>query len=112
MTQLALTLPEARARRDAGMQIAADHAEAVSAGFAEEAFAALVIYARCNGTFTAERFRHESRLSIPTTGKALGPVFRRAAREGVIEKGGFAISQDRHLSPAVLWNSLVYRSAA
>lgn len=112
MTQLALTLPEARARRDAGMQTAADHAEAVVSGWADEAYETLVHFARSHGSFTSEKFRAVTGLPIPTTAKALGHVFRRAAREGVIEKGGYVQSAERHCSPIPLWNSLVYRSAA
>lgn len=112
MNQIALTLPEARARRDAGMAQALDHAESVDAGWAEAAFGALVQYALTHGSFTSEQFRAGSKLDIPTTAKALGPVFRRAARERVIEKGGYVQSTERHCSPIPLWHSLVLEHAA
>lgn len=107
MSQFALNFDQARAQRDAGMQLAADHAASEDPGWADKAYDALVSYARAHRAFTSEEFRSGSGVKSPTTPKALGPIFRRAARDGVIEKGGFAIAKERHLSPCVLWHSLV-----
>ena len=106
------TIEAARDARDIGMQQALDHAERVQPDWKREAYAALVAFAESHAQFTSEDFRAGSSVSSPTTPKAFGPVFKRAARAGVIVKRGFTTAKERHLSPCPLWESLVYREAA
>lgn len=103
--QFQLPLAEARRARDAGMQLASDHAEGVEPGWSAACYRVLCDFARQTGQFTSEHFRsHLARIGFPVpVPKALGPVLRRAAKAGVIVKLGFGIAKDRHLSPTVLW---------
>lgn len=95
-----------------GIRRSADHAEAVEPGWAGRAYALLREYAdSCWGDeftrhdFTSEDFRKfladiDFPVAVP---KALGAVFKKAARNRVIERAGFAPSKDRHCSPTILW---------
>jgi hypothetical protein len=94
--------------RDRGIQAAIDHAESVSPGWGDAAYEALVEFARGHECFTSEQFRAQSKVTAPTTPKAFGSIFRKAARNGVIVKHGYAIAEQRHLSPCPLWASLIF----
>lgn len=97
----------ALAARDEGIRQSADHAEDVSPGFGEAAYTALTIYAGMAGEFTSADFRAYLKsvgLSCEVP-KALGAVFLRAARAGVIEKVGYAKSAERHASPCPIWRA-------
>jgi hypothetical protein len=101
----------ARNRANAGMALAADHAEAVSPGWADEAYAALRSFAMQHQRFTSYDFRRACLIDPPTTAKAFGAVFQRAARAGLIVKIGYDSHPERHLSPTVLWGSNIYGMA-
>lgn len=106
-----LAIDFARAQADEGMLRASLHAEQSQPGWLEIAYQALVDHARDHERFTSYEFRKASRLTFPTTPKALGSVFKRAAKEGIIERVGFAQDPDRHDSPAPVWRSRIYRPA-
>lgn len=110
--QLELDYTAARAARDNGMRRALEHAEREHDGWKHEAYEALVAYARTHREFTSEQFRADTGMQSPTTPKAFGAVFQRAARAGVITKRGFAIAKERHLSPCPLWESQIFAGAA
>lgn len=108
MNQLALTMPEAREFRDEGMRLSADHAESIEPGWSESAYRVLTDYARGRASFTSEDYRdHLAGIGFPVpVPKALGGVFQKAAKRGVIRRIGFGISRERHLSPCPLWSGV------
>lgn len=97
------------ARRDAGIQRAADHAEREAPGWGEGAVAFVQWYARHNREFLAEDVI-ESYIRVglpePPDGRAWGAVIRRAAKLGAIQKAGYRPARSSNLSPKVLWRSL------
>lgn len=101
-----MELPAARSSRDRGITESRDHAESVESGWGESAYRVLADYARASaGEWTSEDFRaHLNAIGFPVpVPKALGAVFQRAARVGLIRRVGFGISKQRHLSPCPLW---------
>lgn len=101
-----LSISFAKAARDEGMQRAADHANRAIPGWGDLALQFLRLYALRHAEFTSEQVRHAADdwgLIAPPTAKAWGQVYRRAAREGVIEKAGYAVALERHYSPCPLW---------
>jgi hypothetical protein len=109
MQQTALDFTAARARRDVGMQRAVDHADRVTDGWREIAISHVDDYARKRDTFLAEDVIAASagKVPEPPTRKAWGAVIQRAAREGIIEKIGFAPAKTSNCSPKVLWRSRI-----
>lgn len=108
MEQTALDFTAARARRDVGMQRAVDHADRVTDGWREIARAHVEEFARKHSTFLAEDVIAAARdVPEPPTRKAWGAVIQRAAREGIIEKIGFAPAKTSNCSPKVLWRSRI-----
>lgn len=112
MQQVSIDYDAPRAARNAGMATAGEHAEKVSPGWLDDAYAALKEYARTHQRFTSYDFRRAGMIESPTTDKAFGPVFQRAARAGLILKWGYASHPERHLSPTVVWVSNLYGMAA
>lgn len=109
--QLTIDFAEARAARDAGMSKALRHAERIDDEWPDAALGFLYRYARAHEHFISEEATAEAeRLGYgsPADGRAWGGVFKRAAREGIIQRAGFGISKRRHLSPTPLWRSLVF----
>ncbi len=109
MDQLEMTLPEKAAQlAEEGIQRSRRHAEAVEPGWTDRAYSLLESFCRFQGTkpFTSEDFRLYARskgfeIAVP---KALGAVFKRAARNQVIERSpilGKAFA--RHGSPCPVW---------
>lgn len=98
--QLALRL------RDDGIRESAAHAEDLASGWGASAYRVLCDYARGRAEqFTSEDFRDflaGIKFPVPVP-KALGAVFQKAARAGVIKRVGFGTSKHRHLSPCPLW---------
>jgi len=88
------SMDEARARRDAGMASALDHAEQDAPGWGEQCFSLLRTYAAMqHHDFTIETFRawaHAHGLPMPPESRAFGPVTQRAIRESVIVRTGYA----------------------
>ena len=99
-----MSTPQAQAARDAGIQRAVDHAEAVVPGWVDQAYFALVDFLTVNPrhrgvSFTSEQVReHADKLGVPapTHLRAWGGVFRRAARDSVIVKAGITESKAAH----------------
>ncbi len=93
-----------------GMSQSAAHAEAVDDGFHERAYGLLTAFCRLQATqpFTSEDFRlYAHREDFPiAVPKALGAVFKRAAKNGLIRRDGFGKAFSRHGSPCPLWRSV------
>ncbi|MRR49352.1 MAG: hypothetical protein EG825_00310 [Rhodocyclaceae bacterium] len=105
MQQTAIDFTAATVARDIGMAAAVGHADRVSAGWSEEAYAALCRYAAQAKQFTSYDFRSAVRglIESPPTDKAYGAVFLKAARAGVIRRVGYAQHPERHCSPTPVW---------
>lgn len=104
MNQLAIDF--VRARRDDGIQRAADHAgdqwRRGARGYLLEFLSSQP------GPFLAEDARAfaESRgFAHPPDGRAWGVVFQSAARAGLIVKIGYAPAKSSNLSPKVQWRA-------
>jgi hypothetical protein len=93
--------------RDEGMRRVAE----ADPAFQQEAYHYLRFYARRHAEFIAEEGTEAASAMglVPHDGKAWGPVFSRASREGLIRQIGYGRSLRRHLSPTVLWRSRMYR---
>lgn len=104
MTQLALSWEAA----ERGIRSSADHAEEIESGWGESAYRLLCEFAvKHQGTFTSLDFRcflHSRAFPVPVP-KALGAVFKNAARAKVIKRVGFVPSVERHGSPVPLWEA-------
>lgn len=105
----------ARAERDTGMQTALDHAQADLPEWGGLALAYLRNYAETHDRFPAWFATGAANLtrSVPVrSGKAWGSIFVRAQRLGWIVKDGFRPDPLRHMNPAPVWRSLLFRMAA
>ena len=105
MSQLAIDFEAARQARDEGMTRALDRAERNQPTWGGLAFQYICNYARTTPQFVSEDVTEAAKawgLIQPEDGRAWGQPFRRAAKEGVIEKIGFGIAKNRHLSPTPL----------
>lgn len=109
-----LTLDIARAARDEGIERATDHANDVEPGWPASCYRVLEVYAGHTAEFNSMAFReHLARIKFPVpVPKALGGVFKKAARAGLLRKVGFDQHPERHCSPTPRWQSLVCRKAA
>ena len=68
-------------------------------------------YSKANRRFISEECTHAARAAGITPlddPRAWGSVFRRAAQDGIIRRAGYRESPLRHLSPTILWESLLY----
>ena len=104
-----MSSPEARAARDRGMAMAADHAERVTPGWGEEAYSVLLDFLTkppaCTDAFTSEHVReHGAALALaePPHRRAWGPIFQRAAKAGMIEKAGFTTARAANVHCAII----------
>ena len=100
----------ARVLRDAGMEMAANHADAVVDGWSDRAYAFLVDYVGANKSrrFMAEDVRvaaEETGFPIPPDNLAWGAVVARAARKKLIKRIGYGpqASATCHCSPKSIW---------
>lgn len=103
MDQLAI---DYTARRDSGIQRAADHAGTRWNRLARGYLLEFVSRLQIGHDFLAENFREfaEDRgLEPPPDGRAYGHVLRSAARDLLIRKVGYAPAKSSNLSPKVLW---------
>lgn len=97
-----------RGERDTGMERASNHAEALDDGWSDRAYATLKRFCIYRGSmpFTSEDFRIFCRdigFVIPVP-KALGNVFTRARKAGLIRRRlENGTSFQRHGSPCPLW---------
>lgn len=110
--QLSIDYESARRERDAGMSRALSHAERVNDGWSDVALAKLTIYARTHAQFTSYDFRQAYTGPESPTPKAFGPVFLKAAKQGVIQRVGYQPHPERHCSPTPAWRSLICAEAA
>lgn len=109
MQQIALTLDQARDRRDAGMARATERNERKNGGWGTLALAAVVEYIKGlppKATFTMEdvRLGVEDKLAAPTDRRAWGSVTQTAIRSLYIEATGlFAPAVSSNASPKPLY---------
>lgn len=113
MSQLAInfTLPAARKQRDIGIQRAVDHAETDAPGWTQIAYLFLVRYAREHERFQCWMCNQESKsggVPIPANEKAWAAPIRKALKEGIIVKDGFAPNPKRHATDAPVYRSRVF----
>lgn len=98
---------EARARRDEGMQRAADHANAVESEWTGQALGHLIAFAtEVRRPFLIEEARawaESHGCPNPPTPKAWGPVTKNAERKGRIAKCGSAPANSSNRSLKHLW---------
>ncbi len=100
---------DAAARRDIGMDLAADKADRDSEDWSINADKAVAAFVKLNPgrQFLGEDLREWAEstglVDAPENGRAWGSVFRRAAIAGVIVKIGYAPSRSSNLSPKTLW---------
>lgn len=104
-----LTIEDAIARRDLGIERSADHAERVADGWKARARGYLLEFLATNpGEFLGEQMREFAELrgmDFPPDGRAWGAVLQSAARAGLIVKRGYAPARSSNLSPKVLWRA-------
>lgn len=92
--QYAIDFDAAKARRDAGMASALDHAESDEPGWGDHCLALLRQFACLQAEpFTCEAFRawaYTRGLATPPEERAFGPVTQKAIRGGFIARVGYA----------------------
>lgn len=108
MNQLAIDLTAARAGRDQGMAKSLGHAESVEPGWGDIAYSIMERYlSKCHGakitSYHFIRWYEGTVYPQPPTPKAFGPIFTKAARNGLIRKVGYQPHPLRHNSPTVTW---------
>lgn len=94
--------------RDIGMQRAIDHANAVHANWAEDAYAFLIVFvASHQSEFLAEDVIGSSVGIVPNPPdtRAWGSVIVRAKKEGIIRSNGFRAVKNKqaHNRPSTVW---------
>lgn len=102
----------ALAEREAGMKLAADHAEENCRGWGDRAYAFLVEFAKKYDSFISEDVSDASKAADfpqPTTDRAWGQVYRRAIKNDIIIQVGTGRSRRRHSSLCPRWGSLLIR---
>ena len=108
MTQDSFDWTQARAARDAGIQMAADHADAVVPKWSDAAYEILVCYCKRSGfgaRFTSEDVRayaDKAGLISPPHLRAWGGVFQRAARCGLVSKAGTDTAKSTNVHCAII----------
>lgn len=102
-------IEQARALRDAGIQRAVDHAEAVIPRWVDRAYEILCCYLkhpdRDSQAFTSEDVRvYADGLGLPEPPhlRSWGGVFQRASRAGLIERVGVRTARAPHVHCSVL----------
>lgn len=105
-----LNIFEATAARDAGMQTAIEHAEAVHEVWSDKAYAFLLSYARnCKQPFMVEDVRAASMENVPEppSKRAWGGIVAKAAKAGIIQHAGYAQVKNikAHCTPAAVWKA-------
>jgi hypothetical protein len=101
-----LSIDDAIAAGDAGMAQAHDNAPAE---WRDRAWEALAEWLRTRPLLHVDDFWAEADIEEPPEPRALGALFRRAAREGMMTKTDQWLPSVRsHGAPKVVWRSLVY----
>lgn len=117
-SQLPIDFEAARRARDAGIQAAVDHADAVTPKWSEVAYDYLIGYAYGSPDFTSEDVREAAYRSgsveQPPSERAWGGVFMRAARNGIVQRAGYDTARDPkvHCNVVTRWRSLLWQGAA
>lgn len=105
--QFAIDFDAAKARRDAGMASALDHAESDEPGWGDHCLALLRQFACLQAEpFTCEQFRawaYTRGLATPAEERAFGPVTQKAIRGGYIARVGYAPAASSNGSPKPLY---------
>lgn len=96
------------ARRELGVSRAATAARRNAPGWEDAAVAAVRAFALTHDAFVAEDVRETFATPAEVDGRAFGHVMRRAAREGIVRKDGYAPANSSNRSPKVRWRSLVF----
>lgn len=98
--------------RDAGMQLAADHAQQVSPGWNERAYSFLERFLKIkHGSFMTEDFRAWAAahgLEYPPTNRAFGGIITKAKNNGLIKHIGWdsVKNSKAHATPASVWQRI------
>lgn len=106
-----LTIEQAIARAEDGMERALAHAEQECNRWGELAYRFLEVHCRRHQSFISEDVSEASRkygLIQPTTDKAWGAVYKRAQAAGIIVMDGTGRSTRRHGTLCPKWRSLIY----
>lgn len=100
-----------------GMNLAADHADAVDPNWTNRAFGMLEQYARTHYEFMGEDVRQwahdEGGLPLPPDGRAWGFVIVRGLKEGLYECVGYRKTRipPAHATPRAIWRSAIWQGA-
>lgn len=105
-------IAERNAARDAGIKLAADHADAVSDRWTDRAFVWFRDFAKQHREFTTEQVRITATANgfpPPPDKRSWGYVAQRAAKAGIVVKNGYApsVTKDGHGHPISVWRSLL-----
>lgn len=102
-----LSIDEAIAEGEAAMTQAHDNAPVE---WRDRAWAALIAWLETHPTLHADQWWDESGVEEPPEPRALGALFKRASREGLMVKSDVWLPSVRsHGAVKVVWRSLVYR---
>lgn len=104
-----MNIQQAATARDTGMALALDKADRDQEGWSTDAMVAVRTYVALHRgqSFLAEQLRAWAEstgiVAAAENERAWGAVMRRAAKEGLIQKIGYAPSASSNLSPKTLW---------
>lgn len=109
MNPLQLNILGAIEKRDAGISLAEDHADAVSAGWAARAYQILLEFIKeYHNPFMVEELRAYAAVvdfEAPPSNRAWGAVILRAVKNGLVVSAGYNLTSNpkSHRTPARLW---------
>lgn len=106
-----LTIEQALARADDGMERSMAHAEAACDKWGDLAYSFLESFCRRQRLFISEDVSDASKrwgMVQPPTDRAWGQVYKRAQKAGLIEMDGTGRSRRRHASLCPRWRSRVF----
>ena len=101
------SLERARLLRDEAMLRVAAKAEEAAPTFAARAYAFLIRYAAAHPEFGGEDATEAIKAAgiVPHDDRAFGPIYAKAARNGLIRRIGFVPRRRGHGSPGPLWSA-------
>lgn len=108
-----ISVQQAKDKRDIGMARATDRANREHEEWTDVAMFYLVVFSSFVNFFSGKNqflaedvieFCKKNLFEAPDS-RAWGSVFRRAAKEGVIRKVGYAPAKSSNLSPKTLWEA-------
>lgn len=107
-----ISVQQAKDKRDIGMARATDRASREQEAWADVAMFYLVVFSSFANLGEKNKFLAEDVIEFckvnlfeAPDSRAWGSVFRRAAKEGVIRKVGYAPAKSSNLSPKTLWEA-------